>query len=119
MVTPRHDGFFSFFQEFNMKTLTALIAASLLAGGVAFANERGAAPGGMMGGGMMGGGMGSMMNMMRHMQTMDADGDGMVSKEEFAKTHKAMFDSMPKNKEGLVDMKDMSNCPMMASKQGR
>lgn len=102
-----------------MKTLTALIAGSLLAGGIAFANEKGSAPGGMMGGGMMGGDMKGMMNMMRHMQTMDANGDGMLSKEEFVKSHEAMFDSMPKNKDGLVSMKDMSMCPMMAGQQGR
>lgn len=97
-----------------MKTLTALIAGSLLAGGIAFANEKGSAPGGMMGGDMKG-----MMNMMSHMKTIDANGDGMLSKEEFVKTHEAMFDSMPKNKDGLVVMKDMSMCPMMAGQKGR
>lgn len=101
-----------------MKTLTALIAGCLLAGGIAFAHEKGRAPGGIMGGGMgsgmMGGDMKGMMNMMSHMTTMDANGDGMLSKEEFLKTHEAMFDSMTKNKDDLVVMKDMSMCPMMA-----
>ena len=102
-----------------MKTLTALIAGSLLVGGIAFANGKGSPPGGMMGGGMMGGNMGGMMNMMGHMKTMDANGDGMLSKEEFVKTHEAMYDSMPKNKDGLVDMKTMSMCPMMAGQKSR
>lgn len=107
-----------------MKTLTALIAGSLLAGGIAFANEKGSTSDGMMGGGMMGGDMKGMMNMMNmmnmmsHMKTMDANGDGMLSKEEFVKTHEAMFDSMPTNKDGLVVMKDMSMCPMMAGQKG-
>ena len=35
------------------------------------------------------------------------------------KTHEAMFDSMPKNKNGLVVMKDMSMCPMVAGQHGR
>ncbi|WP_428414946.1 hypothetical protein [Methylibium sp.] len=38
---------------------------------------------------------------------MDANGDGMVSKEEFMKHHEAAFDKMKKNSSGTVDMKDM------------
>jgi hypothetical protein len=38
---------------------------------------------------------------------MDANGDGMVSKEEFLKHHEAAFDRMKKNSSGTVDMKDM------------
>ncbi|MFT5534417.1 MAG: hypothetical protein ACI8WM_002299 [Burkholderiaceae bacterium] len=41
------------------------------------------------------------------MKEMDANGDGMISKEEFMKHHEKMFDAMPKNKDGLVDMKAM------------
>lgn len=105
-----------------MKRFTVLLAASLVAGGIAFANEKGSSGmmgGGMAGGGMMGGDMQGMMNMMRHMQTMDANGDGMLSKDEFMKTHEAMFDSMPKNPDGLVAMKEMAMCPMMGGQKGR
>ncbi|EGF32135.1 hypothetical protein IMCC9480_2874 [Oxalobacteraceae bacterium IMCC9480] len=41
------------------------------------------------------------------MKEMDANGDGMISKEEFMKHHEKMFDAMPKNKDGMVDMKAM------------
>ena len=41
------------------------------------------------------------------MKDMDANGDGMISKEEFMKFHEKMFDAMPKNKDGLVDLKAM------------
>lgn len=106
-----------------MKKVSGLIAASLLVGGLAIANEKSSA-GAMMSGstaqsGMMGGDMHGMMNMMRHMQAMDANGDGLLSKEEFVRTHEAMYESMPKNKDGLVAMKDMSMCPMMGGQQGR
>jgi len=41
------------------------------------------------------------------MQGADANGDGMLSKDEFMKFHEAMFDQM-KNKDGVIDMKSMS-----------
>ncbi len=41
------------------------------------------------------------------MKGMDANGDGMISKEEFMKFHEAKFDEMPKNKDGMVMVKDM------------
>ncbi len=41
------------------------------------------------------------------MKSMDANGDGMISKDEFMKFHEAKFDKMPKNKDGMVMMKDM------------
>ena len=41
------------------------------------------------------------------MKEMDANSDGMISKEEFMKHHEKMFDAMPKNKDGLVDLKSM------------
>jgi hypothetical protein len=40
------------------------------------------------------------------MQKMDADGDGMLSKEEFMKAHEAMFDRM-KGPNGMISLKDM------------
>ena len=41
------------------------------------------------------------------MKMMDANGDGMIAKDEFMKHHEKMYESMKKNKEGMVDMKDM------------
>lgn len=38
---------------------------------------------------------------------MDANSDGMVSKDEFMKHHEAVFDKMKKNSSGSVDMKDV------------
>jgi hypothetical protein len=40
------------------------------------------------------------------MKTMDANGDGMVSKDEFMKHHEMMYDKMKKNASGMVDMKE-------------
>ncbi len=41
------------------------------------------------------------------MNTMDTNGDGMVSKQEFISHHEAMFDKMDKGGKGMVPMKDM------------
>ena len=41
------------------------------------------------------------------MQMMDANKDGMISKDEFMKHHEMMWDKMKKNSAGTVDMKDM------------
>lgn len=41
------------------------------------------------------------------MKMMDANGDGMISKDEFMKHHEKMYEGMKKNKDGMVDMKDM------------
>jgi hypothetical protein len=47
------------------------------------------------------------MDMKMDMKSMDTNGDGMISKEEFMKFHEMMFDMMKKNQSGMVDMKDM------------
>jgi hypothetical protein len=44
---------------------------------------------------------------MMQMKNLDPDNDGTVSKEEFMKAHEAMWDKMKKNKDGLVDVKEM------------
>jgi EF hand len=44
---------------------------------------------------------------MMQMSKMDTDNDGTVSKEEFMKAHEAMWEKMKKNKDGLVDVKEM------------
>ena len=44
---------------------------------------------------------------MMQMKNMDTDNDGTISKEEFMKSHEAIWDKMKKNKDGLVDLKDM------------
>ena len=38
---------------------------------------------------------------------MDSNGDGMISKEEYMKYQEAMFDSMKKEKNGMVSAKEM------------
>ncbi len=49
------------------------------------------------------------MDMKMDMKSMDTNGDGMISKEEFMKFHEMMFDKMKKNKSGMVDIKDMES----------
>jgi hypothetical protein len=41
------------------------------------------------------------------MKMVDANKDGMISKDEFMKHHEMMWDKMKKNSAGSVDMKDM------------
>jgi hypothetical protein len=41
------------------------------------------------------------------MKSMDANADGMISKDEFMKAHEAKWDELPKNKDGLVSLADM------------
>lgn len=109
-----------------MKVLLTLILAGTLAGCGAMANQRPADAGSMRAHGGMHGNMhgnmhgrmhgkmhGNMAAMSTHMQGMDANGDGMLSKEEFMKAHEAMFDAMKKNERGQVAMSDMAMCPMM------
>ena len=47
------------------------------------------------------------MDMKMDMKSMDTNGDGMISKEEFMKFHEMMFDMMKKNKSGMVDIKEV------------
>ncbi|MEO5621998.1 MAG: EF-hand domain-containing protein [Dokdonella sp.] len=42
-----------------------------------------------------------------HMAAMDTNGDGMISKDEFMNHMQAKWDKLPKNKDGMVMMKDM------------
>lgn len=72
--------------------------------------------GGKEGGGMCGGQ--DMQGMMQQrMDAMDADLDGMLSRDEFMKAQMAIFDALPKNPQGLVEARSMamssSGCPMM------
>jgi EF hand len=85
--------------------LGALVLTALLSG---CARDRMMQHGAMHGGGaMMGqGSSGAMMGGMG-MQAMDANKDGMVSREEFMNHHAAMYDRMPKNRSGMVDMAEM------------
>jgi hypothetical protein len=41
------------------------------------------------------------------MPSMDTNGDGLISRDEFMNFHTALWDKMPKNKDGLVAVKDM------------
>lgn len=54
--------------------------------------------------------MASGKGMMMDMKKFDANGDGMISKEESMKMHEAMFDRM-KGENGMIVIKDMQkNC---------
>lgn len=46
-------------------------------------------------------------SMRMDMKMMDANNDGMLSRDEFMKHHEAMYEKMKKNKDGMVDMKEM------------
>lgn len=41
------------------------------------------------------------------MTSMDADGDKMISKQEYMKNHEAMYDRMDKSGKGMMPAKDM------------
>jgi hypothetical protein len=88
-------------KEFIMKKLISIGLVAVLFG----AGLSGCARDGMMNRGSMKDGTGKNMNMDSTM--MDANSDGMVSKEEFMKHHEAMFDKMKKDSNGMVSMKDM------------
>ncbi|MBC7621715.1 MAG: hypothetical protein H7293_22505 [Candidatus Saccharibacteria bacterium] len=58
-------------------------------------------------------------SMSMKMKTMDTNGDGMISREEFMKYHEDMYGAMPANADGMVDMKPMikrQNRMMMGGK---
>lgn len=77
--------------------LGALVLTALLSG---CAQDRMMRHGAMHGSGAgMMGGMG--------MQAMDANKDGMISREEFMNYHGAMYDRMPKTSGGMVSMAEM------------
>lgn len=112
-----------------LKTTTASLLISLLLAGCAAGDLGGGAhtgaaarpAGGMMGGATMRGGMEGKgaMPMMQHMRAMDANRDGMVSKAEFLRAHEAMYEAMPKNAAGQLDMASMGGmCPMMGGMHG-
>lgn len=45
---------------------------------------------------------------MHSKMSMDANSDGMVSKDEYMNYYQSQWDKMPKNKDGMVMMKDMN-----------
>jgi hypothetical protein len=94
------------------KTNLLAIAFALVATGcTAIAADEKKSGHGMMGNGMMGHGM-------MGMEKMDANTDGMLSKDEFMKGHERMFDMM-KNKNGMIAMNDMPmNCMGMMGQGG-
>lgn len=47
-----------------------------------------------------------MQHHMQHMQEMDANKDGVASRDEFMKFHETMFDRM-KNKDGVIELSAM------------
>lgn len=57
-----------------------------------------------------------MMGMGMGMSKMDANNDGVISKQEFKDGHERMFDHM-KNKDGVIDAKMMENCSMMGGEK--
>lgn len=98
------------------KSLWVMVPIVVIAAGCAArgANQQYACPGpGMMGQGPMGPGM---------MQGADANGDGVLSRDEFMKFHETVFDRM-KNKDGVIDLKSMpgprSGMPMGGGMMGR
>lgn len=70
-----------------MKKVILISAAILFASGSAVANHHLKDEGGM--------------------KKMDANGDGMISKDEFTKHHEMMWEKMKKNSAGSVAVKDM------------
>jgi len=59
------------------------------------------------------------MDMAKHMKMMDANADGMISKDEFMKHHEGMYDGMKKNSSGMVNAKDMQMMMMMMKDHGK
>jgi hypothetical protein len=51
--------------------------------------------------------------------TMDTNGDGMVSKQEYVSHHEAMFDKMDRGGKGMVPVKDMEMSMMRGDRASR
>lgn len=87
-----------------MKTSSILIvtAALVVAGCTTAHHGRGMSGCDMPMGKMHGPGGGHQMMM----EGIDPNNDGKITREEFMRHHEAMFDQM-KNREGVIDMKDM------------
>ena len=49
---------------------------------------------------------------------MDANHDGMISKQEYMKYHEGMWSKMTKNKSGMVDMRELEKMQTNMSKDG-
>ena len=85
------------------KLLSVGIAAMVLLAGVS-----GCAQDGMMKRGDMKGNMAMKDGMgMQMVKMMDANNDGMISRDEFMKHHDSMYDKMKKGSNGMVSMMDM------------
>lgn len=85
------------------KALWIIIPFTIAATGCAWHGHGGHGPGYTPRHGMQQQGM---QHHMQHMQEMDANKDGVASREEFMKFHETMFDRM-KNKDGVIDLKAM------------
>lgn len=87
------------------QTRVLIFASTIIVAGCASVGAQPAAENGMRMGGMMGGSHG--------MMKMDSNSDGKITKEEFMKSHEAMFDMM-KGKDGTIDASGMGKrCNMM------
>ena len=93
-----------------MKKLISISLAAIAAVGLS-----GCARDGMMRQHSMQGGMTMQGGM--DMKMMDANGDGMISREEFTKHHDSMYDKMKKDSNGMVSMKDMQMMQEMMMKK--
>ena len=51
-------------------------------------------------------------NMQMNMKTMDANSDGMISRDEFMRFHEKRWGELKKNSSGMVDMKEMHSMQM-------
>jgi hypothetical protein len=76
---------------------TLVVAALMGTSALAFANDDMKKEGGMM----------HADRMHAEMKSMDTNGDGMISREEFMKFQEDKWEKLPKNKDGLVMMSDM------------
>jgi uncharacterized low-complexity protein len=81
-------------------------------GGAAKATEEGKCGEGKCGGAK------AMKEGMCGMKTLDADGDGSITKEEFMQGHEAMFGKMDTNSDGAIDADEKKAC-MKTMKEGK